>query len=490
MANSKKSAPSAAVRKPRSVAILIANAHYTHEADLECCLEDLAAVRSLVEAAGRHGKVYAVSDIDADAMRDTIRKALPPNLPTDEILFYFSGHGASIGGEFYFAGSGFDGSSPNTTGLSQRDLHDMLRVAEPNLLVKIIDACASGTQLIKAERQAPPLPKEGFRNVVQLASCLDSQNSFGGDPLSAFTHALCAATLQRAEGPIFYNDVINALRDDFLDDERQTPFFISQGTARELLVDDASKLASFRTLFDERWGGDISDVEDEREEGRVPGASERSLTELLAEAEERVAGPDEAKATIDTLFDNTIGRLTDDFFADMFELQQVEHSRYAEPTTREFMIRCLSREPRPDNYVTAGITRKQRQPTALERSMGFAMMSFDPDWVEHFTLDLNCKLDRAQLRVNLTPKFKALERLSLVLSVAPSLERLYVFVMITRHPRSDWNGFDDLGAETFRKWYRLGWKEDSTFIVEAAVAALNDAVQTHLEAVAKRLERD
>jgi hypothetical protein len=183
-------------------------------------------------------------------------------------------------------------------------------------------------------------------------------------------------------------------------------------------------------------------------------------------------------------------RLSQDAFDDMFATKKVEHPNYAEDTIREFMIRCLSREPRPDNYVTADVTRKQRRPTELQRAMGFAMMSVDPDWVEHFTLDLNCKLDRAQLRIDLVPKFKALERLTLVLSVAPSFERLYVFAMVTRHPRTDWNSFDDEGTETFRKWYRFGWDEDCTFILDAAAEALEGAVENHLETVAKRLEKD
>ena len=492
MTSPKRPSPSAAVRKPRSVAILVGNAHYSAMDDLECCLEDLEAVQSLVEAAGRHDKIHKVGDVDADGMREAVRKALPAGVPVDEVLFYYSGHGAAIAEEFYFCGTGFDERNPNTTGLSQRDLHDALRAAKPRTVVKIIDACASGTQLIKSERQPPPLPKDGFRNVLQLASCLDSQSSFGGEPLSAFTQALCDAALQRTEGPVYYSDVVNALRDHFIDDEVQTPFFVSQGTARELLVDDAAKLAPFRALFEERWGGTSGGADEDEGDGDEEAAEpvERSIAELLAEAEKRTAGPEEAKAAIDALFDTTIERVSTDVFADMFETKRVEHRRYEEPTIREFMIRCLSREPRPDNFVTADVTRRQRQPTGLERSMGFAMMAASPDWVDMFTLELNCKLDRAQLRIDLIPKFRTLKRLTMVLSVVPSLERLYAFVMVTRHARSDWASFDDEGVEAFRKWYRLGWGEDGGFIVDAAAEALEATVEAHLKNVVKRLEKD
>jgi hypothetical protein len=74
-----------------SVAILIANAHYNREDVLECCLEDLEAMRSMVEAVGRHSVVRVARDVNADRMRDVLREALSSDGPYEEVLFYFSG---------------------------------------------------------------------------------------------------------------------------------------------------------------------------------------------------------------------------------------------------------------------------------------------------------------------------------------------------------------------------------------------------------------
>jgi hypothetical protein len=46
----------------------------------------------------------------------------------------------------------------------------------------------------------------------------------------------------KTEGVVFYTDIINTLRDEFIDNNLQTPFFVSQHTGREQFVDDAKRL--------------------------------------------------------------------------------------------------------------------------------------------------------------------------------------------------------------------------------------------------------
>jgi len=91
-------------------------------------------MKALVEATGRYDSVFAMTDLDGDEMRDTVRQALPTETSHNEVFFYFSGHGAQIENEFYYSGVRFDPSRPNETGMSHTLLHELLRAAEPNLL--------------------------------------------------------------------------------------------------------------------------------------------------------------------------------------------------------------------------------------------------------------------------------------------------------------------------------------------------------------------
>ena len=83
----------------KSIAILIGNATYERENDLPFCANDVEAVRELVEATGRFEPVFSSVDLDADGMRELVRRALPPELEYSEVLFYFSGHGAQASSE-------------------------------------------------------------------------------------------------------------------------------------------------------------------------------------------------------------------------------------------------------------------------------------------------------------------------------------------------------------------------------------------------------
>src|SRR5205085_11829893 len=142
-------------------------------------------------------------------LRSSLKKVKSP----EELFIYFTGHGHVHEGEFYHCATNFDAKRPNDTGLSTSELHTLLRPLDATLVAKVIDACYAGTHLVKAERVWLPPTKDGFHNLIQIASSLDTQQSLTGDPLSPFTRNFRDAALRRAEGPIFYTDIINALRD-------------------------------------------------------------------------------------------------------------------------------------------------------------------------------------------------------------------------------------------------------------------------------------
>jgi hypothetical protein len=177
-------------------------------------------------------------------------------------------------------------------------------------------------------------------------------------------------------------------------------------------------------------------------------------------------------------------------FTELFEADVVEKAFYDEPTIEDFMIRVLSRENRPDRLVTAEVKRTKRKPTPLERLSAGIIAEFNQDYIEQFDLRLNCSLERAQLTLKLTPKFRTLKRLVLVLSCAPSLEHCYVFEMVTTHPRTDWDAFDTEGEQAVRRWYKLSWDEDPAWLVGKVAGGLLAAVEKHVEESTKRLAGD
>ncbi len=472
-----------------SIAFLVGNASYDRLDDLPCCLEDLEALTRMVEALGRYDRVVALADADAEEMRSNLRTALDTDGGISEILFYFSGHGGTVAGEYYYCGTGYDRTRPNQTALSESELNQLFREASPSLLVKILDACESGTRLVKDVASQPQFLFKGLQNVVQLASSLNDQESFGGERLSRFTQAFCRAVVQRETGPIFYSDIINSIRDEFLEDDQQTPFFVSQGTARERLVDDASRLAEFRLAFQARWDPGVEEETPIAEEGdEVLASAVPSPAAMLAAAEASMATPERAQVKIASLFDGVIEALSDNEFGDLFELERVEHDSYREVTTHDFVARTLAREPRHDRFVTAEVRREKRPRSVWETRFSSVFDRLEDEYHEVVDLELNCKLERAQVRITLTPKYKSLQRFVLVLTCAPSLDTFYVFELLTRHPRTDWSAFAEEGRDVVRRWYRLAWDQDETFLVQKIRDAFVEAVQEHVSSITGKLD--
>lgn len=471
-----------------AIAILIGNASYTRFDDLPCCLGDVESVRLLLEALDRYDEIVVLTDVDADAMRAGVRSALEVDGLVSEVFFYFSGHGSVVAGDYFYCGTSFDAGRPNETGVSESELHQLFRDASPNLLVKVLDACESGTRLVKDISLPPPFLQKGLANVVQLASSLHDQDSFGGERLSRFTRAFCEAATRRDEGPVFYADIVNTLRDDFLNDEIQTPYFVLQGTARELFVEDAGRLKGFKATFKSQWSDEDETTLEESKAEISQAASPLSFVQKLEAAEARIATPVSAKALIDSVFDGVILAIGDDAFPELFTQETIEHRDFRESTATEFIARVMAKESRRDQFVHADVRMETPKRLPWESRLMGAFDMFNKDAVEVVELDLNCSLERVQLKITLTPKFQSLQRFVLVLTCAPSLEVCYVFEILTRHARSDWSSYAEEGREIVRRWYKLGWEQDSAGVVAKIRASFIEAVEGYIASVTDKLD--
>jgi hypothetical protein len=80
--------------------------------------------------------------------------------------------------------------------------------------------------------------------------------------------------------------------------------------------------------------------------------------------------------------------------------------RTAALAARAFIIRVLSKETRPDNFVTATISReevKRNRWSAIPSAALLGMWGDDREYLDVYDLNLNCSMKRAQLRITFTP---------------------------------------------------------------------------------------
>ncbi|MBB5695165.1 caspase family protein [Muricoccus pecuniae] len=473
------------------LAILIGSAEYLYEAQLPCCTNDLAALTALIQATSKYDAVRAISNATADQMKAEIRSVLDEVKTVEEIFFYFSGHGFQMAGEFFFCPKDFDAKRPYETSLSNEELHTLFRGVSPQLVVKVIDACNSGTPLIKSADGFLPSPKGGLNHVIQIASCLDSQESLTGDPLSEFTQNFCLAALRKSEGPIYYTDISNTIRDNYISNTNQIPHFTSQGTGRETFTEDARSLQAFRSEYEKTWAQGSSNAASPEgsDETTEVATYEPTLLDLLKAMEDKVAKPERVEQFINLLFDGVIEKLSDNDFADFFEAQVDEHPDFREITARSFIIRILSNESRPDNFVSATIKTKTKKRNWFETPSILALQT-DEAVTETWDLELNCSMKRAQMKVSLTPKYTRLKKLVLVLTCAPSLDECYIFEIVTQHARTDWDSFDWEGQEVVRRWYKMQWNDNPSSLVNKISDKLKEAINLHLQQIKEKLAKE
>jgi Caspase domain len=467
-----------------NAAILIGNSEYRNLLPLDCCHDDLAAMKQLLEATQKYDTVTVIENADADSLKDQLRDAVDKVPSPDELFFYFTGHGHGHEGEFYHCATNFDAAIPNQTGLSTTELHTILRPANAALVVKVIDACNSGTRLIKSEESLFRLPKDSFQSIIQIASCLDSQNSLTGDPLSLFTEKFREAVLRKAEGPVFYMDIVSALRDAFIGDDDQTPHFVAQLNGKEQFIDDATKLDALRkSLIAARVASDPpADLP------TVTASPPRSLLERLQAAEAKVVTPQIMNAFVGKLFDELNAKITSDEFAEFFELERDERSSFDESTTEQFIIRVLTKKKRADNFVTATYDRKLRKPSALYgAAAAWDLLNPGSAYDEEWYLRLNVTMDRAQLKITFTPRFANLQQIKLVVTCAPSLDHCYVFEIATQHMLRDFNKYDSDGPEVSRRWWKRVWAEGTGGVANQISTKIAEIVRQQLENAEKRL---
>ena len=224
-----------------NIAVLIGISQYKIAAPLPACSKDVAEMRRLLSATKKYDDIFCISsNTDAAPLKDALRGFFARHQTADavqEVLVYFSGHGI-YHNDVLLCCSDFDPNRPASTSVSNAELDDLLRSVGPDVAVKILDACQSGSPYIK---DATPgfekaLRESRLKSFICMASSRADQSSYATVECSLFTSRLIEAGLSKTEGIMLYRDIQAALADSFVATPEQTPFFVTQGTGLEVFA--------------------------------------------------------------------------------------------------------------------------------------------------------------------------------------------------------------------------------------------------------------
>ena len=225
------------------IAILIGVSSYYSQNDLPGCAKDIEAVNKVLEKSKNYDLIKCFEDAVTGSKTKSDLTTLFSSLKdenVEELFFYFTGHGLYHQDDFYYMLSDYDDNKRRQTSLQNSEVDNWIKNINPQLVVKVIDACQSGITYIKGDDQVIEKyykgTSTGFSKCYFMHSSMTDQYSYQDQELSDFTKSFLRAIKYCQKKEIRYKDIIDYISDEFEGITRQTPFFITQADFTELFL--------------------------------------------------------------------------------------------------------------------------------------------------------------------------------------------------------------------------------------------------------------
>ena len=240
-----------------NLAVVIGVSKYVDERNnLPGCKNDAEAIFKLLQKTEKFGSILYINEHEVSARtKELLTNFIAENKgkPIEEFFFYYTGHGEFTNNEFYYLLSDFDSRKRNQTSLQNGEIDDLVRTLSPNLFIKVIDACQSGTTYIKENNVLSKYldeSKKGFNKCYFLNSSLNNQYSYQDSSISHFTFSFINAIKEHTIDEIRYKDIIDVVSDAFTGNLEQTPFFVIQADLTEKFCFISKGLKEFLSSFE------------------------------------------------------------------------------------------------------------------------------------------------------------------------------------------------------------------------------------------------
>lgn len=237
-----------------NIAIVVGVSKYSDAKDnLPGSKNDAEAVNLILQKTDKFDKILYINNEENSAQtKELITNAILEckDNTIDELFFYYSGHGEFVKDEFFYVLSDFEIKKRKQTSLQNSEIDDLIRTLRPKLVIKVIDACQSGTSYIKesgiVNKYFNDSSKE-FKNCYFFSSSLNSQSSYADEQISYFTLSFINALHEHKSNEIRYKDIMDFISDEFDGNSDQTPHFVIQAELTEKFCKINSDLKEYIT---------------------------------------------------------------------------------------------------------------------------------------------------------------------------------------------------------------------------------------------------
>lgn len=298
----------------KKIALLIGVSIYENESDLLPCEKDLQLIISIISDSEKYDDYLILDKSPKSATaKDKISAFIREyqNQEIDEVFIYYTGHGARYGDDFIYLFSDFDSSKVEQTSLRNSEFDSMLKSLQPELAVKVVDACQAGTEYIKSGEGLEVIfnksAKNSFNKTYFFFSSSNTESSIALQDYSVFTKSFALSLLEFEGQDIRYRDIMAYISDDQNVKKYQTPLFIQQADNTEIFCSVTHNLIKFlksniptkvnASLSNSSDLGNSSELKDERNDSQ-------KLIDIIREKSKKYCSEDEAQESLEILVDN------------------------------------------------------------------------------------------------------------------------------------------------------------------------------------------
>jgi hypothetical protein len=179
----------------KKLAIIIGVSEYLYCNSLTACENDAGIIYGIFQSLNKFDEICLISEspkaLEAKKkLTEFINKYKGSEV--SELVFYYTGHGARYDDDFFYVFSDFKEQKKETTGLRNTELDGFFRNLSPELTVKIIDACYSGSSYVKSDEDIEPLleksaKENNLKKIYFLHSSSSVETSLASSLYSYFT---------------------------------------------------------------------------------------------------------------------------------------------------------------------------------------------------------------------------------------------------------------------------------------------------------------
>lgn len=465
-----------------NIAIVISVSEYTDPQDnLPGCKKDSDTVYTIINKIKKFDEVlYLHEKLSSTQVKqkftDFISKYKTEQI--DELFFYFSGHGKFKNDEFYYILSDYNEFKTKQTTLQNEEIDSLFRLLNPNLVVKVIDACQSGKSYIKepgAVKTYFTSTKNEFKKCYFLSSSLKDQSSFQTDEVSDFTLSFIKSIKEHEASDIRYKHIIDYISDDFENNPSQTPFFVTQ-------ADQTEKFCTITPELKEYLERDISQI---TVTTKVKQQEISILDKVKKDASEYL-NKEQAIKVIEDVKDRISSFALKENLEELYDLDIVFDESYDLIVDDVTIGKWLNENP--NNFFAHSVSkrlRKDRNSNPFHK-LTFSYMDMIGNSTDYESVmvgfDLDIEVPYKTISISLLSKFPNLESFTTRIVYVLSKKIIRFFYFITNFEENGWD------SKTLNKDISWSTNEHLLYNTKAVEDAVEDIFNELQETTLRQLE--